>query len=616
MCGIAGTFAYGRSARPVDPAALRRMVERLRARGPDGEGEYLSADGRLGLCHRRLAIIDLTEGGAQPMRDPESGAQIVFNGEIYNFRELRAWLVGRGHVFRSESDTEVLLKLYAEKGPAMLSMLRGMFAFAIWDDKRQAIFVARDPFGMKPLYFADDGGTFRFASQAKALLASGEVETAADPAGAVGFLLFGHVPEPFTMHRSIRSLPAGSSMWVDRNGMRAAETYYDLARRIEGLEPLSVQIKEEEARELLAEALRDSMRHHLVADVPVGLFLSGGIDSGVLLALMCETGTQQPQTFTLGFREFAGGPRDETQCAQYVSDFYKAKHTERYVSHDEFRQNFSHLIDAMDVPSIDGVNAYFVCKSASSAGLKVALSGVGGDELFAGYSDFLFIPKTVRALALFGDTSALGVFIRRLAAPLAGRITSPKYASLIEYGQSVESAYFLSRALFLPWELNAILEPSELKRGLEALNLDHALHQATPDIPNPRVQLSSLFGSLYMRNQLLRDADWASMAHSLELRLPLVDVPLWETVLQLELSGHSVGKQDLSLSPKHELPASLRGRPKMGFHVPVREWLLDDNDVASGERGLRGWARIVNSRYAAGPVVEHAEAPLAPLPGS
>lgn len=283
MCGIAGIFAYGDKAPPIDPAELRRVRDRMAARGPDGAGEWLSPDGRVGLAHRRLAIIDLSEAGAQPMVDPATGNVIVFNGEIYNYRALRRELEARGAVFRSQSDTEVLLALYRCFGPGMLPKLRGVYAFALWDAKEQGLFLARDPFGIKPLYYADDGRTLRFASQVKALLAGGGVDTTPDPAGHVGFFLWGHVPEPFTLYRGIQALPAGTALWVARDGQRRLHLFFDLPRELantsaDGTPPKSWA----EARERLREALLDSVRHHLVAHVPVGVFLSAGKDSATV----------------------------------------------------------------------------------------------------------------------------------------------------------------------------------------------------------------------------------------------------------------------------------------------------------------------------------------------
>src|SRR5579864_5968405 len=215
MCGIAGIYAYLDVAPRVDGTEIARMNARMMKRGPDGSGDWISADGRVGFTHRRLAIIDLSAGGAQPMHSADGGLTITFNGEIYNYRELRADLQRRGHVFRTESDTEVLLQLYAERGPAMVEALRGMFAFGLWDSRRRQLLLARDPLGIKPLYYADDGWTVRFASQAKALLAGGAVSRDPDPAGIVGFHLLGSVPEPFTVWRDIRAVPAGATIMID-----------------------------------------------------------------------------------------------------------------------------------------------------------------------------------------------------------------------------------------------------------------------------------------------------------------------------------------------------------------------------------------------------------------
>ena len=230
MCGIAAIFAYGESAPPVDRAEVIRMREQMLARGPDGEGEWFSEDGRIGLGHRRLTIIDLSPAGAQPMWNADRSLAIIFNGEIYNYRELRSQLSANGYQFRSHCDTEVLLALYQRRGEAMLNQLRGMYAFAIWDRNKEGLFLARDPFGIKPLYYSDNGHTFRVASQVKPLRDCGKIDLAPDPAGHVGYFLWGHVPDPYTLFRNIRSLPAGNSMWVDRNGPRSPRVSCNISR--------------------------------------------------------------------------------------------------------------------------------------------------------------------------------------------------------------------------------------------------------------------------------------------------------------------------------------------------------------------------------------------------
>ncbi len=316
MCGINGIFAYHYAANPIDRNELRRTRDHMAARGPDGTGEWISADERVGFGHRRLAIIDLSDTGIQPMASADGKLVVTFNGEIFNYRALRQALEARGRIFRSQSDTEVLLHLYAEKGEQMVHDLRGMFAFAIWDAERRRLFMARDPYGIKPLYYADDGWTLRFASQVKALLAGGRISHDPEPAGQVGFYLWGSVPEPFTTFRNIRALPAGCTAVVDRVGFHAPKRYHSIAAVC--AEACASGQRPHDARDGLAQirlALLDSVRHHLVADVPVGAFLSAGIDSGTLVGLMRDVGHADIQTVTLAFDELRSTYDDEAPLA-------------------------------------------------------------------------------------------------------------------------------------------------------------------------------------------------------------------------------------------------------------------------------------------------------------
>jgi asparagine synthase (glutamine-hydrolysing) len=600
MCGLNGIFAYGSGAPPVDIAELRRTRDRMAARGPDGAGEWISGDGRVGLGHRRLSIIDLRAIADQPMVHGNGRLRIVFNGEIYNYRALRAELEAAGAAFRTESDTEVLLHLWEREGVRMPARLRGMYALAIWDDEAQGLFLARDPYGIKPLYLADDGRTLRFASQVKALLAGGGVDARADPAGHAAFFLWGNVPEPRTLHLGIAALPAGSWLHLRRGGAPDRGAHFDLGATLRAAEEdaAPASAKTAEARETLRAALDDSVRHHLVADVPVGVFLSAGLDSTTLAALAAETGDASLRTLTLGFEEFRGDARDETALAEQVARAYGARHETRFVRGTEFASERARLLDAMDQPSIDGVNTYFVARAAREAGLKVALSGLGGDELFASYPSFRQIPALVRRLRPLRALAPLGASLRALSAGIAGRLTSPKYAGLLEYGTHVAGAYVLRRSLFMPWEIAHVL-PRELAReGIgETMKLATLKEvEATLDgVRHPRLQVTLLESSWYMRNQLLRDADWAGMAHSLEIRTPLVDVELLRRVAPLLAAADPPGKRDMADAPRRKLPQAVLERPKTGFVVPVRDWIASGGGAA--ERGLRGWARRVHASF-------------------
>ncbi len=591
MCGIAAIFVHGNSP-AVEREKLLRIRDRMASRGPDGAGEWLSPDGRVGLAHRRLAIIDLSDTGAQPMASEDGGLVVVFNGEIYNYRQIRASLEKKGRRFRSSSDTEILLHLYAEKGERLVDDLRGMYAFAIWDERKQGLFLARDPFGIKPLYISDNGHTMRAASQVKALVAGGNVDTSPEPAGHVGFFLWGYVPEPYTLYKGIRAFPPGTSLWVDCQGKRRQKTFCSITDEY-GTPPDEMRgIRGEKLIRRLRDLLLDSVRHHLVADVPVGVFLSSGLDSASLTALVSELAPGSLNTITLGFHEYRGTENDEAPLAEYVARNYGAKHRTIYVEKSDFLDGLPAMVNAMDQPSTNGVNSYFVSYAAVRAGLKVALSGLGGDEIFGSYPSFRQIPRLVAALRPFRGIPFLGKAFRVVSAPVLRSLTSPKYAGVLEYGGSFEGAYLLRRGMFMPWELPGLMEEDMAREGWNKLQTLSRLEETTRGTSSSYRKVSVLETCWYMRNQLLRDADWAGMAHSLEIRVPLVDIHLLRGIMPMLGGKNSPTKHELSKTPSKPLPAAVSSRKKTGFSIPVREWILAEEGV-SGDRGLRGWAKMI-----------------------
>jgi asparagine synthase (glutamine-hydrolysing) len=578
MCGIAGIYGYHYAANAVDRTELRRIRDHMAARGPDGVGEWYSQDERVGFGHRRLTIIDLSERGAQPMTSADGKLVVTFNGEIYNYQQLRALLKGRGCKFRTQTDTEVLLHLYAEKGEAMVHDLRGMFAFGLWDAEKNALLLARDSYGIKPLYYADDGWTLRFASQVKALLAGGKVARDPEPAGWAGFYLFGSVPEPFTTYQEIRALPAGSTLWVDRVGAHEPKRFWSIAEAYCDTETATAHAAAgTELQQIAREALLDSVRHHLVADVPVGAFLSSGIDSGALVGLMRDAGQQDIQTVTVAFEEFRGRSEDEAPIAAEIAAQYGTRHTTRIVTEREFWNDLPKILEAMDQPTIDGLNTWFVSKAARELGLKVAISGLGGDELFGGYPSFRDVPLCARALAIPGRIPGLGDLAQLLLAGIFSRSFKHKSAGLLKYGGSYAGAYFLRRGLFMPWELEAVIGTDTARLGLR--RLDPIRHIEARLRPQPRTsfgRVAVLESSLYMCNQLLRDADWASMAHSLEVRVPLVDVELLSHLAVINTRTEVQSKLLLASAPRLPLPPKVTDRPKTGFVTPIEDWLQHD----------------------------------------
>jgi asparagine synthase (glutamine-hydrolysing) len=536
------------------------------------------------------------------MRSQDGRFVIVFNGEIYNHLEVRAELESERIEFRTVSDTETLLRLYARHGMGMVHRLRGMFAFAIWDEEQRGLFLARDPYGIKPLYTANDGWTFRFASQVKALLAGGGVSRDPEPAGIVGFHLFGSVPEPFTLYREVRALPAGHTQWVDAAGPREPKPFANLAGILAAgakCAPPRVELPD-----LVRDAVLDSVRAHLLADVEVGLFLSAGVDSGALLGLMRDAGQSEIRAITLTFDEFRGTREDEVPVAAQVAERYQARHIVRNVDQREFRSDLPAILEAMDQPSIDGINTWFIAKAAREAGLKVALSGLGGDELLAGYPSFIDVPRWRRRFGPLAMVPGLGRVSRLIVGALAPGLaaTRPKAVALLEHSKTWGGTYLLRRGLFLPHELYALIGPDLAREGLRRLRpFRQLVASITPDPGSDVGRVCALESSLYMRNQLLRDTDWAGMAHGIEIRVPLVDVKLLGALAPV-IGGlkRGSGKTALANAPSRSLPNRIMMRAKTGFGVPTGAWmaLAAGNAVAAANaepKGLvsRRWSRLV-----------------------
>ncbi len=591
MCGIGGIVEFG--GRPSDRLALRRISDAMAARGPDGEG-YWQDGASNAFVHRRLSIIDLSDGGTQPMVDPATGSVIVFNGEIYNYAELKSQLESEGERFTSGSDTEVLLALYRTRGREMLGLLRGMFAFAIWSPRDQSLFLARDPFGIKPLYIAATAERLVFASQVKAILASGLVATDPDPAGHTGFFRWGSVPEPFTLYRAIRALPAGGwAEWTSHGTLREGR-YHSLREEVLAAQTAAVPIAAAEARDRLRAALHSTMAAHFVSDVPVGVFLSGGLDSAMMLGLAAEAGHTGVTAVTLAYDEFTGTAHDEAAPARETAQHFGARHHVERLSREDFVAAREALLAAMDQPTIDGVNTYFVSRAAHRQGMKVMLSGLGGDELFGGYSDFERLPAIHRRLRHLAAVPGADAAWRSVARLLGIARARPKAAALLGHAGSLERLYLLSRSLIDPDAIATILDPDTLCAGLAELETEDRLAETTAGIGDDKSKLSLLNANWYMRNQLLRDSDWAGMAHSLEIRVPLVDLPFWREVLALRYGGHDFGKDAMIASLARPLPASIAQRTKTGFAIPVRQWLGD----TGRERGLLPWAKVVHAHFA------------------
>ncbi|HLW85819.1 MAG TPA: asparagine synthase (glutamine-hydrolyzing) [Candidatus Sulfotelmatobacter sp.] len=578
MCGIFGIVARNTHV-PAD--VLERATASLAHRGPDDSGTIILRDStpeplEVGLGSRRLAILDLSPLGHQPMHDPETGSWIVYNGELYNFRDLRRELEEVGITFTSHSDTEVLLKAYARWGESCLAKFRGMFAFALWDAQRHCLFLARDPVGIKPLYYAQAGNYFLFASEVRTILGTGLVPRRLDQAGLLNYLTFGSAYDPLTLVEGIHALPAGHSLMWNRGTIRQTR-YWDLLDD----DPLGSaaafkhqsSTDRQRAASTLQPMLEEAVRLQLVSDVPVGVFLSGGIDSSALVSILSRGGVT-PATFSIVFQE---SDFSEAEYSRAIAKKFRTDHHEITVSQEDVRAAIPDALRAMDLPSMDAVNTYFVSRETRSAGVKVALSGLGGDEVFGGYSNFRAVPRMEQFANLWNHLpqAARNPLASAFVAFSHTTDQNRKLASLARDNGRLTHPYFLSRMLFTPSQVDELF-PSASPQTARCAAAERAnLLQRSLGL-DPVNRVSYLESRCYMLNTLLRDADFMSMSQGLEVRVPLIDDRLAKAVLALPGSwkiSADTPKKMLVDALENSLPPEIIHRPKRGFTLPFEHWM-------------------------------------------
>ena len=564
MCGVGGVLR--KMSGETLAGQMAKLLEAQRHRGPDADGVYLSSKGTCGLVHARLAILGLSPTGRQPMSSPDGRYWITFNGEIYNFRSLRRELEGRGCQFSTGTDTEVILRLYQLDGPKFLDRLEGMFALAIWDDQEQRAFIARDPFGIKPLYYwAGPDGTLAFASELQALLRLDQSPRDLDQEALLGYFLNGSVSEPRTLVAGIQCLPAGHSM-VWEAGSFQINRYWDVEF------PLQSMAWEEAVSHANA-ALEASVRRHFVSDVPVGVFLSGGLDSSALVALAARTGVRDLRTFCLRFDE----PQfDESQVALQTARHFGYSFETWRVDSEAARPVLAEYLGAMDQPSIDGFNTFCVSRYAHHAGMKVVLSGLGGDELFGGYASFRRIPQ-IRRLMTGLDTVGLRSVASRWFSNQGG--PRRRLGAAMKQPADWGSAYWAMRGIFTPAEglqlaRNCLPSSANLPTAVDLLNTQR-IAATSPPLADAD-QVCKLELERYLRNQLLRDSDIFSMAWSLELRVPLVDRRLFDDVAPIPSRYRLAHGKKLLAAAVPELPPWVLNKRKQGFVIPFAKWALTE----------------------------------------
>ena len=558
MCRIAGIIDK-KLPEQVITDKVNLMCKALRHGGPDDKGLFYDKAAALAFGHRRLALIDLSPKGHQPMADTANKVWITFNGEIYNYLELKQELIAKGASFNSGTDTEVILEAYLHWGVEAFGKMRGMFAFALFDSIHMLTYLVRDTTGVKPLYYAIKDGKLSFASEIKAFKAAA-LYNEEEPGWKIRFLAYGHIPEPYTTLKDVYSLQKGHYLVWDHKNSSSKIISYAIKRQRQIITDVNI------AKELIEEGLKAAVKRQLISDAPIGVFLSGGIDSSLLTLLANQQKEQQLKTISIYFNEKA---YDEKSFQNIVLKDISGEKFGHLVKQQDFENLFPHLLRDMDMPTTDGINTWFISRYAQQDGLKAVLSGVGADELFGGYPSFHRIKylKYLRKLppALF---NAANYF----------RADKYRKISFLAHDQPLAD-YLLLRGLFVPGDIAKILDTN-------TGNVNETLFSgySGPELNSYDEEHAAWFETnLYMQNQLLRDTDVMSMSHGLEVRVPFLDEDFQAMVENIEQEirfNNDQPKKLLVDSFLDILPEPIWNRPKMGFTFPLQEWMSNNTTIS------------------------------------
>ena len=594
MCGIGGILNFS-GQQIITKEHINILSSSLAKRGPDFSGKWVSDCNKINFVHRRLTIIDTSKKSNQPMLSDDLKIIIVFNGEIYNYLELKKNLEKK-YKFYSSGDTEVIINLYKEYGLDFAKKLRGMFSIAIWDEKKKNLILTRDRNGIKPLYYSNNGKLIIFASQVKAILKTGIINDEPDPAGWCSFFLWGNLSENYTTNKKIKSLSPGEIIVYNYYGKiihQDKNSILNLHRNI-----LNNKADSDNTQETLRSLIEKSILKHTISDVPIGVLLSGGIDSAIICNVLNRYNLSKNVTaITMGFEEFENTKMDEIRFAKKISESNNMEHIFFKLKKKDFFDDLNSFINDMDQPTIDGLNTWFISKFVKKNNLKVVLSGVGADEIFSGYPTFNFIPRMYKLMRFFPK-----IFLDQCKILFSKsdyfNFYSPKLISLFQYNPTIENLYFIKRGLFMPWELNDILDENFLKEGLSELNIFDNIRKTFDEINNTNSKISALETVWYLQNRLLRDIDWAGMSHSLEIRTPYVDKELLSSLIPLLNKEEKIYKKSILINSFAEfLPKEILSRKKVGFEMPLSIWLKESFEKKKKSKIGRSWSLQVSTRF-------------------
>lgn len=586
MCGFLCAFGN------IDSfdSSLKTGLSKLSRRGPDYEGIYKSNSVWLG--HRRLSIIDLESRSNQPFLSLNGRYYITFNGEIYNYKILRDQLILSGTNLRTNSDTEVILELYILEGVKFLSRLEGMFAFCIWDSLEKIVFVARDAYGIKPLYFSKINNGYLISSQVKAIIATDLVSKKINSKGLAGYYMLGSIPDSCTIYNHIESVTAGEYLLIKNDKIICRQKWFELGSIwLRGMNEISPSKTNQEIISCVKNLLIESVDRHLVSDVPIGIFLSSGIDSGVLAGLVKERSNSSIIGITIDFAEFVGNDANESEGAKIIANHFGIEHYIRRVTKEEFISDLPKIFEAMDQPSLDGINVWYASKAAAELGIKVVLSGAGGDELFLGYNNFKRLPLLVKYSTILNKY----ILFRKISYYITSKIAfwknNDRWNFFTNWSNTIEGAWWLSRSTMSPNTAKNIIGSNKI---FDAFSPIEWVRENSGELSTDlTIALAQIESTMYLRNQLLKDSDWASMYHSVELRTPLVDLKLLKGLTPYIKTLKNFPKKQLlylSLTEK-KLPPEIINRKKTGFTIPINKWI---NEYTQSNIG---WHRYVGIKY-------------------
>ena len=566
MCGFIASFGAD-----VNQNDFKNALKHLSRRGPDSEGIWV--ENKVFLGSRRLAIFDLNNRSDQPMHSSCSRYIIIFNGSIYNYKVLRKYLIDNNIRLKTHSDTEVILELFALEGPKMLSKLEGMFAFVIWDCKEKKAFAARDPFGIKPMYIGTNLDGIILSSQVKALLSTKLINNDKDINSQFSFWNLGYVMEPRTWFKNIKALKSGYYIYIKDGKIISEIQWYDLNKNWIIADSKEKKITKREFSKIIKDSIIASVKKHLIADVPIGIFLSSGIDSTIIASIASSNSNKKITAITVSFESFDGSEYDETIKAKKIAQKFGMEHHVFRVTQKDFQNDLPDILEAMDQPSIDGVNVWYASKAAAKLKLKVVFSGVGGDELFFGYNHFNTIPIVFNLFKYLKKIPTLIFFIKFFLKLISNLKKDKRWRAISKFSNSIFNLWLLKRTILTPIDIidNKILSNKIDTEFFYHNNFDTL---TLSKIKNHKIQLAKIESTFYMRNQLLRDGDWASMYHGVELRTPLVDTTLLENLTNV-MSSYSLykDKQPLKFAFKTILPKNVDYKKKIGFQTPTKDWI-------------------------------------------